>query len=50
MAERKTWGQQVAADPRYAKVKALVDQDRFDEAQDLENQIVLDVTGPRDPR
>jgi hypothetical protein len=50
MAERKTWGQQVAEDPRYTRVKALVAEDRFDEAQDLENQIVLDVTGPRDPR
>ena len=46
----KTWGQQVAEDPRYKKVKELVAQDKFDEAQDLENQIVLDVTGPRDPR
>jgi hypothetical protein len=43
----KTWGERVAEDPRYKKVKALVEQDKFDEAQDLENQIMLDVRGPR---
>jgi hypothetical protein len=50
MAELKTWGQRVAEDPRYKKVHELVTQDRFDEAQALENEIVLDICGPRDPR
>jgi hypothetical protein len=49
VAELKTWGQQVAEDPRYRRVRELVTQGKYDEAQDLENQIVLDVTGPRDP-
>ena len=47
MAQLKTWGQQVAEDPRYKKVQALAAQDRFDEAQALENEIVLDIQGPR---
>jgi hypothetical protein len=47
VAELKTWGQRVVEDPRYKAVKELVAQDRFDEAQDLENQIVLDICGPR---
>jgi hypothetical protein len=50
VAELKTWGQRVAEDPRYKEVKALVAQDKFDEAQALETQIALDVIGPRDPR
>lgn len=45
MAEHKTWGQRVAEDPRYKTVQELAAQDRFDEAQDLENQIMLDVRG-----
>jgi hypothetical protein len=45
VADFKTWGQRVAEDPRYTKVKALVDQDRYDEAQALENEIMLDVRG-----
>jgi hypothetical protein len=47
MATFKTWGQRVAEDPRYKQVQALVDQDRYDEAQDLENQIMLDIRGPQ---
>jgi hypothetical protein len=47
MAEFKTGIQRVAEDPRYQKVKALADQDRFDEAQALENEIMLDVIGPK---
>jgi hypothetical protein len=50
MAELKTWGQRVAEDPRYKKVKELVAQDKFDEAQALENEIALDYRGPSDPR
>jgi len=45
MAELKKGVQAVAEDPRYARVKELVAQDKFDEAQDLENQIMLDVIG-----
>jgi hypothetical protein len=44
----KTWGDRVAEDPRYARVKELVAQNKWDEAQDLENQIVLDIRGPKD--
>ena len=50
MAELKKGVQAVADDPRYKQVKALVAQDKYDEAQDLENQIMLDVLGPKDPR
>jgi hypothetical protein len=50
VAELKTWGQRVVEDPRYKKVKELVAQDKFDEAQALETQIALDVIGPKDPR
>jgi hypothetical protein len=45
MAKPKTWGQQVVEDPRYTMVQELVKQDKYDEAQDLENQIMLDVRG-----
>jgi hypothetical protein len=47
MAGLKTWGQRLVEDPRYKKVEALVAQEQFDEAQDLENQIMLDVLGPK---
>jgi hypothetical protein len=47
VSELKKGIQAVADDPRYTRVKALADQDKFDEAQDLENQIILDVIGPR---
>ena len=50
MAGPKKGVQAVAEDPRYKRVKELVAQDKYDEAQDLENQIMLDVLGPRDPR
>jgi hypothetical protein len=50
MAELKKGVQRVAEDPRYKEVQALADQDRFDEAQALENEIMLDLFGPRDPR
>ena len=47
MAELKKGIQAVAEDPRYKRVKELAAQDKFDEAQDLENQIQLDLFGPR---
>jgi hypothetical protein len=47
MPKPKTWGEQVVEDPRYKTVQTLVAQDKFDEAQDLENQIMLDVRGPQ---
>jgi hypothetical protein len=43
MSKLKTWGQRVAADPRYKEVQALAAQDRFDEAQALENEILFDL-------
>ena len=33
----------VADDPRYARVKELVNEDRLDEAQTLENEIIRDI-------
>lgn len=50
MAELETGVQRVAKDPRYTRVKELAAQGKWDEAQDLENQIMLDYIGPRDPR
>ena len=50
MAELKKGIHRVSEDPRYKRVKELVAQDKYDEAQDLENQIMLDVLGPKDPR
>lgn len=43
MELQKTWGQLVTEDPRYRKVKRLVDQERFEEAQALENVIMDEV-------
>jgi hypothetical protein len=45
VADFKTWGQRVAEDPRYKTVQSLVTQDKYDEAQALENEIMLDVRG-----
>ena len=50
MAELKKGVQAVAKDPRYVTVKELAAQGKWDEAQDLENQIQLDILGPKDPR
>jgi hypothetical protein len=47
VAELKTWGQKVVEDPRYKTVQEFVAQNKFDEAQALENEIVLDICGPR---